>query len=219
MPAPTTLQSIGATPLIEVPPTLRPAGAARILIKYEGGNPTGSMKDRMALAMVESAERAGKIRPGDLLVEYTGGSTGSSLALACAVKGYRLRIVTADCVADQKIRSMRALGAEVEVLKTPEGKVYPGLLDQYRSRVDEIVQETGAFWTAQMENPDQLNGYAAMAREIIADAPDITDFVMAIGTGGECARVEVGATGHPRDRRRTGGESMAIRGPRRQPLH
>jgi cysteine synthase A len=92
-----------------------------VWVKLEGANPTGSYKDRMALAMIEGAERDGRLRPGQTVVEYTGGSTGSSLAFVCAIKGYPTRIVSSDAFAEEKLATMRAFGAEVEVVPSPEG--------------------------------------------------------------------------------------------------
>src|SRR5947209_8445982 len=179
----TVIQTIGNTPLIELR-KLRPAGGARVLVKYEGGNPTGSMKDRMALAMVEGARRRGRLAPGHRVVEFTGGSTGASLALVCSALGHPLTIVTSDAVAREKIDMTRALGAEVEVLATPEGKVHPGLVPQMRARVEEIVRQTGAFWTDQFNNRHQLDGYAPLAREVLRDCPEVTHFVQMVGTAG-----------------------------------
>ncbi|HSD29011.1 MAG TPA: cysteine synthase family protein [Vicinamibacteria bacterium] len=177
------IEAIGRTPLLDLQ-KLRPEGGARILAKWEGANPTGSMKDRMALAMIQGATREGRLSPGQRVVEYTGGSTGSSLAFVCAALGHPLSIVTADCFSEEKIRTMRALGAEVEVLKTPEGKVYAGLGARLMERAREIQKETGAYWTNQVHNPHQTEGYAGMAREILAECPGVTDFVMAVGGGG-----------------------------------
>lgn len=177
------LESIGDTPLIELT-GLRPEGGARILVKWEGANPTGSMKDRMALAMVRGAEREGLLEPGQRIVEYTGGSTGASLAFVCAVDDRPISLVSADCFADEKIRTMRAFGAAVRVLETPEGKVYPGIVDEMEAAVAEVQDETDAYFTHQMENPHQPAGYESMGEEILADCPEITDFVMSYGTGG-----------------------------------
>ena len=122
---PSVLQTIGNTPLIELS-KLRRDGGARVFVKYEGSNPTGSMKDRMALAMVEGARREGRLPSGHRVVELTGGSTGTSLALVCSALGHPLTIVTNDAVAREKIDMTRALGADVEVIRTPEGKVQIG---------------------------------------------------------------------------------------------
>src|SRR5579862_4327927 len=120
------LAAIGGTPVVRLS---RMAGqdCAEVWVKMEGANPTGSYKDRMALAMIEAAEADGRLRPGQLVVEYTGGSTGSSLAFVCAVKGYPLRIVSSDAFAEEKIRTMRAFGAEVELIPSPDG-ITPDLI-------------------------------------------------------------------------------------------
>ncbi len=183
MDRPGVLSAIGNTPLVQLA-KLSPPGGARLFLKWEGANPTGSMKDRMALAMVERARASGRLAPGQQIVEYTGGSTGASLAMVGAALGHAVRIVAYDVVADEKIRMMRALGAEVEILATPGRKVSPELLPRLRARVLEIRKETGAFWTAQMENPDQIEGYAALADELLAACPGITDLVQVVGTGG-----------------------------------
>lgn len=180
---PGILSAIGNTPLVELR-GLRPPGGARVLVKVEGGNPTGSMKDRMAIAMVEGARREGRLAPGHPVVELTGGSTGASLALACAALGHPLTIVTNDAVAREKIDMTRALGATVEVIKTPEGKVHPGLVPQMRARVEDVVKETGAYWTDQFNNKHQLDGYAPLAREVLRDCPEVTHFVQIVGTAG-----------------------------------
>ena len=177
------LRAIGNTPLVELR-ALRPSGGASVLVKVEGGNPTGSMKDRMALAMVEGARREGRLTPGHPVVELTGGSTGTSLALVCSALGHPLTIVTNDAVAREKIEMTRALGATVEIIRTPEGKVHPGLVPQMRARVEEIVKATGAFWTDQFNNRHQLDGYAPVASEILRERPDVTHFVQIVGTAG-----------------------------------
>jgi cysteine synthase len=180
---PTILRSIGDTPLIELR-AARPAGGARIVVKVEGANPTGSMKDRMALAMVEGARRAGRLSPGHPVVELTGGSTGASLALVCSALGHPLTIVTNDAVAREKIDMTRALGATVEVIRTPEGKVHPGLVPEMRARVERIVKETGAFSTDQFNNEHQLDGYAPLAAEVLRDEGHVSHFVQIVGTAG-----------------------------------
>lgn len=179
------LDAIGRTPLIELR-RLGPKGGARILLKWEPANPTGSMKDRMALGMIRAAQRDGSLKRGQRVVEFTGGSTGSSLAFVCANEGYPLSIVTADCFSDEKIRAMRAYGAEVEVLATPDRRTTPDIQDRMRQRVLDIRAKTGAYWTDQMRNQAQTEGYSVMADEILADAPDASDFVMCVGSGG-CA--------------------------------
>jgi cysteine synthase A len=155
-----------------------------VWVKLEGANPTGSYKDRMALAMIEGAERSGQLRPGQTVVEYTGGSTGSSLAFVCAIKGYPLRIVTSDAFAAEKLRTMAALGAQLEVLASPEG-ITPSLIPAMRARVAEIVAEEGAYPTDQFRNTDMVAGYAAMGDEIIEQVPGPIDaFCAYVGTAG-----------------------------------
>lgn len=188
---PTALEAIGDTPLIDLP-SIRPEGGARVLAKWEGANPTGSMKDRMALAMIEGAEADGDLEPGQHVLEFTGGSTGSSLALVCGVKGYPITLLTADCFAEEKIRTMQALGAEVEILETPEGKVHPGLIDEWRSRVEELQPELNAYFTDQFNNEHHPTGYRTLGREIADACPDLTDFVMGVGTGGGAMGTAVG---------------------------
>lgn len=178
-----TLNAIGETPLLELS-TLSPMNGARILLKWEGANPTGSIKDRMALAMINGAERDGHLAPGQPIVESTGGSTGTGLALVCAVKGYPLFIVTADCYSDEKIKAMRALGATVEVMKTSDGSVSSSLNNRMRKRAQEIQREKGAYFMDQFHNEHQLKGYTDLAEEIHAGAPNLTDFVTVVGTGG-----------------------------------
>lgn len=179
------LDAIGNTPLVALP-KLSPQGGARVFVKWEGANPTGSMKDRMACAMVDRAEREGFLHPGQRIVEFTGGSTGASLALVCAVKGYPLSIVTTDAIAEEKVKIMRALGAEVDVIRTPNRRMAPDTLEKARLRIAEIQKATGAYWTDQFNNPHQLDGYDAFADEILKDCPEVTDFCMIVGTAG-CA--------------------------------
>jgi cysteine synthase A len=140
---PSALKAVGGTPVAQLSKVLG-QHAAEIWVKLEGANPTGSYKDRMALLVIEGAERSGRLRPGQTVVEYTGGSTGSSLAFVCALKGYPLRIVSSDAFAPEKIATMRAFGAEVEVLPSPEG-ITPTLIPRLMARAREIVVETGGI--------------------------------------------------------------------------
>src|SRR5918993_1107809 len=114
------MHAIGNTPLIKLE-RLTPPGSANIYVKYEGANPTGSMKDRMALSMIEGAEKRGQLKPGGKIVEYTGGSTGSSLAMVCATKGYKAYFVSSDAFAEEKLLTMRAFGAELEIIPSENG--------------------------------------------------------------------------------------------------
>jgi cysteine synthase len=177
------LDAIGGTPLIRLK-RLADARAAEMWVKLEANNPTGSYKDRMALAMIEGAERAGRLRPGQTVVEYTGGSTGSSLAFVCALKSYPLRIVTSDAFAVEKVRTMEAFGADVELLSSPEG-ITPQLIPRMMERAAEIVEEVDGFATDQFRNTDMIEGYRALGREILEqlDAPPDA-FCAYIGTAG-----------------------------------
>ncbi|MFC6964518.1 PLP-dependent cysteine synthase family protein [Halocatena marina] len=180
-----TLEAIGETPMVDLP-SLRPKEGASISVKWEGANPTGSLKDRMALAIVKAARKRGDIEPGDPVVEFTGGSTGTSLAFVCAVLGHPFHVVTADCVADEKIASMRALGAQVNLVETPDGTAHDGLFDDLREEALRVRDQTGAYFTNQFENHDQLDGYEAFGNEILNQRHDVDEFVMIVGTGG-CA--------------------------------
>jgi cysteine synthase A len=182
------LDTIGRTPLVRLREQLVPAGAAQILVKVEGGNPTGSYKDRMALAMIEGAERRGTLRPGQRVVEFTGGSTGSSLAFICAVKGYPLSVVSSDAFSPEKLRTMRAFGADLTVVPSDGGQITPDLFTRMNAEVQKIIERDGAFWTDQFHNTDALDGYAVMGREILAQTAaegiTIDVFCAAVGTAG-----------------------------------
>src|SRR5215471_11191516 len=117
-----TLQAIGNTPVVRLQKVM-PPNSAEVLVKLEYFNPTGSYKDRMALSMIEEAEARGTLRPGMTVVEYTGGSTGSSLAFVCAVKGYAFKVVSSDAFAREKLQTMRAFGADVEIIPSEGGKI------------------------------------------------------------------------------------------------
>jgi cysteine synthase A len=177
-----TLTAVGHTPVVRLD-RLPDAGGAEVWVKLESVNPTGSYKDRMALAMIEGAERDGRLRPGQLVVEYTGGSTGSSLAYICAVKGYPLRIVSSDAFAVEKIRTMRAFGADVELIASPEG-ITPELVPAMVRRAGEIAAETGAFWTDQFNNVDMIEGYRNLGRELLDQLSTVDAFCAYVGTAG-----------------------------------
>ncbi len=148
------LEAIGNTPLVQVR-HCAPANGAQLWLKLEYRNPTGSMKDRMALAMIEGAERDGLISPGDTVVEYTGGSTGPALALVCRAKGYRALIVMADCFTEERFQLMRALGAELDVLPSVAGrpKVTAQDIDNMVARAAELAAQPGHYATDQFNNP------------------------------------------------------------------
>jgi cysteine synthase len=178
----TILHRIGRTPLIPLR-NIAPGNGARILLKLESENPTGSMKDRMALAMIEMAEADGRLAPGDSVVEYTGGSTGVSLALVCAVKGYPLHIVSSDAFAQEKLDHMRILGASLQLVRSDSGRMTEKLTRDMVEAARVIQQETGAYWTDQLKNTDQIAAYRAMAAEIWTETGGRIDaFVQSVGT-------------------------------------
>ena len=176
------LASIGNTslvPLRRIPPRDGP----RILLKVESENPTGSMKDRTALAMIEAAERDGRLRPGRPVVEYTGGSTGVSLSLVCAVKRYPLHIVTSDAFAQEKLDHMSVLGAKLRVLPSEKGGMTEKLTRDMVEAARLIAAETQGFWTDQLNNRDQMAAYFGMAEEIWNGTGGRVDaFVQSVGT-------------------------------------
>jgi len=179
------ISAIGGTPVVRLS-QLADEGSAEVWVKMEAANPTGSYKDRMALAMIEAAEADGRLRPGQLVVEYTGGSTGSSLAFVCAVKGYPLRIVSSDAFADEKIRTMRAFGAEVELIPSPDG-ITPDLIPAMMARAAEIAAQTGAFATDQFHNTDMVAGYRRLGEELLDQLPGpppVSAFCSYVGTAG-----------------------------------
>jgi len=176
------LGRIGSTSLLALR-HVAPAGGARILLKLESENPTGSMKDRMALAMVEAAEADGRLKPGGAVVEYTGGSTGVSLALVCAVKRHPLHIVSSDAFAREKLDHMRLLGAQLRVIPSDDGRMTGKLTRDMIAIAEALAAETGAFLTDQMKNRDQLAAYHAMADEIWRQTQGKVDaFVQSVGT-------------------------------------
>jgi len=181
------LQRIGGTPLLELK-RIVPDGCARILVKLESVNPTGSMKDRMALAMIEAGERTGRLKPGHRVVEYTGGSTGVSLALVCAARGYPLSIVTSDAFSVEKRNHMAALGAELTIVPSIGGGMDEALTRNMIEAARRITERTGAFWTDQLNNTDQLTAYHSMANEIWEQTGGRIDaFVQSTGTAA-CVR-------------------------------
>src|SRR5581483_7409841 len=160
------LQAIGNTPLVRLQ-RLVSHSMADVVVKLEYYNPTGSYKDRMALAMIEGAERRGQLRPGMRVVEYTGGSTGSSLALVCAVKGYRFTPVSSDAFAEEKLNTMRAFGADLQIIPSEGGKLTPDLFQKMIARAKEISTEPNTYYTDQFNNDDMLDGYAPLAKELL----------------------------------------------------
>jgi cysteine synthase len=180
--APDMLAAIGGTPLVQLRKIV-PAGSARVVAKLESSNPTGSMKDRMALSAIEAAEAAGRLRPGATVVEYTGGTTGVSLAFVCAVKGYRMEIVFSDAFSEEKGLMMRALGAHLTVIPSGGSGITEALIRRMIEAARGISSRPGAFWTDQLNNHDAITGYHAMGEEIWEQTGGEVDaFVHAVGS-------------------------------------
>lgn len=182
-PVDSVLHAIGRTPVLRLRKVV-PTGSADVYVKLEYFNPTGSYKDRMALAMIEGAERRGTLKPGMRVIEYTGGSTGSSLAMVCAIKGYEFHPLSSDAFAQEKLDTMRAFGADLEVVASDGGKVTPALFDRFKARIAELEQDPNNFWTDQFNNRDALNGYAGIGRELAEQVSRVDAFVGAVGSAG-----------------------------------
>ena len=160
-----------------------PDGSAQLLAKLEWENPSGSMKDRMARAVIERAEEDGRLRPGDTVIEYTGGSTGASLAFVCAAKGYRIHIVTSDAFAREKRDQMAAFGAELTLVPSEGGLTTKKLILEMIETARRLSQEPHTFWTDQLNNADAIAGYYPLAEEIWRETSgEIDAFVQSVGT-------------------------------------
>ena len=187
MPSPpivdSVLAAIGHTPVVRLRRVV-PRGSADVFVKLEYFSPTGSYKDRMALAMVEGAEARGALRPGMRVIEFTGGSTGSSLAMVCAIKGYQFAPLSSDAFAKENIDTMHAFGADVEMVPSDGGAVTPALFDRFRTRIAELQAEPGTFFTDQFNNNDALKGYAGIGVELLEQVGTIDAFCGAVGTAG-----------------------------------
>jgi cysteine synthase A len=156
-----------------------------VLVKLEYFNPTGSYKDRMAKAMIENAEQRGDLTPGMTVVEYTGGSTGSSLAFVCAVKGYRFKVVSSDAFAKEKLRTMQAFGAELTIVPSEGGMITPDLIPRMIEVARGIAAEPNTYWTDQFNNRDMLKGYESLGNELLVQIDaNIDVFCGAFGTAG-----------------------------------
>src|SRR6185436_12432280 len=147
----TVLDSIGNTPIVQLQRVV-PRGSARVLAKLEWSNPTGSMKDRMAIAAIEGAEAKGLLKPGGTAVEYTAGTTGVSLALVCAAKGYRLHIVSSDAFSEEKIRTMRAFGAEITLVPSDNKKINESLIKRMIATAGRVSAQPAHWWVDQLNN-------------------------------------------------------------------
>jgi cysteine synthase A len=182
------LSAIGNTPVVRLR-SIVDAGSADVIVKLEFYNPTCSYKDRMALAMIEGAERRGTLRPGMRVIEYTGGSTGSSLALVCSVKGYPFIALSSDAWSEEKLQTMRAFGAEVRVFPSEGGKVTPGLIQTLKAEAERLASEPGTFYANQFNNRDAIEGYRGIGTELLAQAGPISTFCGGVGTAGMLAGV------------------------------
>lgn len=189
---PGILASIGHTPLVALR-RIVPEGCARLLVKLETTNPTGSMKDRMARAVVEGAAARGELAPGGTVVEYTGGSTGTSLAFVCTAMGYPITLVTSDAFSREKRDHMRALGATVVELPSEGGRTTRELIQRMIAQAAELSAAPGTFYADQFNNPDAAAGYVPMAEELWAQSGRRVDaFVQSVGTA-QCLTGMAGA--------------------------
>ncbi len=176
------LDAIGSTPLVQLRKVV-PPDHARTLVKLEWENPTGSMKDRMAKACIEAAEADGRLQSGGTLVEYTGGTTGASLALVCAAKGYRIRIVSSDAFSQEKLDHMKALGAELTMVPSEGGGITKRLIEDMIDLSQQMSREPGSFWSDQLNNVDAIAGYYPLGEEIWEQTNGHVDaFVQSVGT-------------------------------------
>jgi cysteine synthase A len=190
------LDTIGRTRLVPLQHMV-PPGSARILVKLEYENPTGSMKDRMALAMVEAAEADGRLRPGGSVVEYTGGSTGVSLAFVCAAKRIPLHIVTSEAFSREKRDHMAALGARLTLVGSPTGGTTKALTLEMIETARRLAATPGCYWTDQLNNTDQLSSYEHMAEEIWEQADgQVSAFVHSVGTSGSLRGISTRLRAH-----------------------
>ena len=178
------IEIIGNTPIVKLQKIVE-KGCGEIYVKLEAYNPTGSKKDRMALAMIEGAEKRGLLKKGMTVVEYSGGSTGAGLAFVCTLKGYRFRLITADVFGKEKIGLMRSLGADVEIIKSENGKITKELINKMINRAKEISKEPNTFFTNQLDNKDVIEGFVPLGEEIIDQlGEDIDAICDTVGTAG-----------------------------------
>lgn len=178
------IEIIGNTPIVKLQKIVE-KGCGEIYVKLEAYNPTGSKKDRMALAMIEGAERRGLLKRGMTVVEYSGGSTGAGLAFVCTLKGYRFRLITADVFGKEKIGLMRSLGADVEIIKSENGKITKELINKMINRAKEISKEPNTFFTNQLDNKDVIEGFVPLGEEILDQlGEDIDAICDTVGTAG-----------------------------------
>ena len=179
---PNIFDVIGGTPMVRLQ-HIPPKGAARLLVKLEWANPTGSMKDRMARAVIAQAEEKGRLRPGGTVVEYTGGTTGISLACICAARGYRFHAVFSDAFSGEKRKTMQAFGARVSDVPSDNGKTTEKLIKGMIDAARELSRQPGHWWSDQLNNPDAVMGYLPLGEEIWTETGGKVDaFVHSVGT-------------------------------------
>ena len=180
---PSVLNAIGNTPLVELRKVV-PSGSARVLVKLEFANPTGSMKDRMAKAAVEAAEADGRLKPGGTVVEYTGGTTGVSLAFVCAAKGYKFHAVFSDAFSDEKRMMMKAFGGEVTDAPSENKQITEQLIRAMIEKARTLSAKPDHWWCDQINNRDAERGYYPLGEEILGQTDGKVDaFVMSVGSG------------------------------------
>lgn len=193
------LDAIGNTSLVRLRKVV-PPGCADVFVKLEWENPTGSMKDRMATAVIGRAEEDGRLRPGDRVVEYSGGSTGASLALVCAARGYPIRIVTSDAFSQEKRDQMAAYGAELTLVPSEGGLTTKTLILEMIETARRFSREPGTYWTNQLENRDSIAGYHPLGEEIVRQTNgEVTAFLQSVGAGASLRGVATILRGHDRN--------------------
>lgn len=176
------LDGVGDTPMVELR-RVRPASGCRVLVKLEAANPTGSMKDRMAVEVITAAARDGRLPRGGTVVEYTAGTTGISLAFVCAALGYRLHVVFSDAFSEEKRRTMGALGAEITDEPSDSGRITADLIKRMIARSEQISDQPGHWWADQLNNEDAMRGYTSLGEEIWTQSGgQVEAFVHAVGT-------------------------------------
>jgi cysteine synthase len=193
------LHAIGNTSMVQLRKVV-PPGCGEIFVKLEWENPTGSMKDRMAQAVISRAEADGRLQPGDTVVEYTGGSTGASLALVCAARGYRIHIVSSDAFSPEKLDQMRAYGAEVTLIPSEGGLTTKKLILDMIEAARRLSHTPHTCWTDQLNNYDSIAGYYAMGEEIWSQTGgEVDGFVHCVGTAASSRGVATVLKRHKRD--------------------
>ena len=176
------LGAIGHTPVVQLQRVV-PAGSARVLIKLESANPTGSMKDRVAQAMVQAALQAGRLKPGGTVVEYTGGTTGVSLAYVCAALGLRSHFVSSDAFSEEKLRTIRAFGGELTLIPSDGKRITRELIESMIAKAQVLSEQPGHWLCDQLHNRDGEAGYHALGEELWQQAGGRVDaFVQSVGS-------------------------------------